>query len=152
MAQARAYLDHNATTPLRPEARAAMAAGLDLLGNPSSVHAEGRAARARIEAARDEIGALIGTQAKNVVFTSGATEALNLALTPDLEIGGRSAPFERLLIAGGEHSCVLSGHRFPAHAVEVLPLTADGSVDLAALSTALALTGRPIARAAGGQQ
>ena len=138
MAQLRAYLDHNATSPLRPEARAAALVGLDLLGNASSVHAEGRAARARIETARDEIAGFVKTAAKNVIFTSGATEALNLVLTPDLEIGGKSAaPFDRLLIAGGEHACVLTGHRFPADAAEVLPLAADGLLDLAALAAAL---------------
>jgi cysteine desulfurase len=135
----RAYLDHNATTPLRPEARLAMAVGLDLLGNASSIHAEGRAARAKIEAARDDIAALTGTAAKNIVFTSGATEALNLALTPDLELRrlGDAAPFERLLIAAGEHACVLSGHRFPAEAVEILPLNCEGTLDLAGLAGAL---------------
>lgn len=135
--QTRAYLDHNATTPLRPEARAAISAGLDLWGNASSVHAEGRMARARLEAARAEIASLIGTAGKNVVFTSGATEALNLVLTPALEIGRQTAPFERLLIAGGEHACVVSGHRFPAGAVETVPLTADGVLDLEALASAL---------------
>lgn len=138
MAQTRAYLDHNATTPLRPEARAAIAVGLDLLGNASSVHAEGRAARARIETARDEIAALVGTGAKNVIFTSGATEALNLVLTPDLEIAGHgTAPFDRLLIGGGEHVCVISGHRFPAEAIEILPLTPEGVISLDALAAAL---------------
>jgi len=138
VAELRAYLDHNATTPLRPEARAAMAAGLDLLGNASSVHAEGRRARGKIEAARDEVAALVGTAAKNVVFTSGATEALNLVLTPELEIGrAGAATFDRLLIAGGEHACVLHGHRFPGEAVEILPLTPDGVLDLEALAAAL---------------
>lgn len=146
MAQLRAYLDHNATTPLRPEARAAFLAGLDLLGNASSVHAEGRVARARIETARDEIAAFVGTVAKNVIFTSGATEALNLVLTPALEIGGHgSAPFESLLIGGGEHVCVLAGHRFPAAATETLPLAADGRLDLAALAARLErLAGRRV--------
>ncbi|HTJ02984.1 MAG TPA: cysteine desulfurase family protein [Methylovirgula sp.] len=143
MSQPRAYLDHNATTPLRPEARAAMVAGLDLLGNASSIHAEGRAARTRIEAARDDIAALVGTAAKNVVFTSGATEALNLVLTPDLDLRGQSG-FDRLLLGGGEHSCVLAGHRFAPEAVEILPLTADGSLDLAALGKALAKGGRAL--------
>ena len=138
MAQLRAYLDHNATTPLRPEARAAFLDGLDLLGNASSVHGEGRAARARIETARDEIAAFVGTAAKNVIFTSGATEALNLVLTPSLEIAGHgSAPFEVLLMGGGEHACVLNGHRFPAEAAESLPLAADGCLDLAALAASL---------------
>ena len=71
----RVYLDHNATTPLRPEARAAMVAALDLVGNPSSVHAEGRAAKGLLEAARSDVAALVGARASEVVFTSGATEA-----------------------------------------------------------------------------
>jgi cysteine desulfurase len=142
--ETRAYLDHNATTPLRPEARAAMIAGLELLGNASSVHREGRAARAHIETARDEIAALIGTTAKNVIFTSGATEALNLALTPDLEIAAATSdrlPFQRLLMGGGEHACVLNGHRFPPGSAEILPLTADGGLDLGGLATALERNG-----------
>jgi cysteine desulfurase len=137
VAQARAYLDHNATTPLRPAAREAMLAGLTLSGNASSVHAEGRAARARIEAAREEIAGFVKTVPKNVTFTSGATEALNLALTPQVEVNGNSAPFEILLIAGGEHAAVIAGHRFPKEAVEILPLTVDGLLDLAVLDAAL---------------
>ena len=77
----RAYLDWNATAPLRPQARRAMEAALDLVGNPSSVHADGRAARARIESAREEVASLVGAQARNVIFTSGGTEANTLALT-----------------------------------------------------------------------
>ncbi|MGB7368633.1 MAG: aminotransferase class V-fold PLP-dependent enzyme [Methylovirgula sp.] len=134
---ARAYLDHNATTPLRPAARAAMLAELSACGNPSSVHAEGRAARARLEAAREEIATLVGTAPKNVTFTSSATEALNLILTPHAEIAG-VGPFDVLLVAAGEHACVLSGHRFPSDCVEVLPLTGAGALDLAALQAALA--------------
>jgi cysteine desulfurase len=72
---ARSYLDWNATAPLRAEARAAMVAAMDVVGNPSSVHAEGRAAKAIVERARDDVAALVGCRAKEVVFTSGATEA-----------------------------------------------------------------------------
>ena len=71
----RVYLDWNATAPLRPEARDAMIAALDLVGNPSSVHAEGRAARGVIERARSQVAALVGCKPGEVVFTSGATEA-----------------------------------------------------------------------------
>lgn len=76
----RVYLDHNATTPLRHEARAAMAAAMDIVGNPSSVHAEGRAARALIERARAQVAAALGADGAEIVFTSGATEAASLAL------------------------------------------------------------------------
>ncbi|MDX2483281.1 MAG: aminotransferase class V-fold PLP-dependent enzyme [Pseudodonghicola sp.] len=75
----RVYLDHNATTPLRPEARAAMIAAMDAAGNPSSVHAEGRAAKALIERARAQVAAAFGAEGADVVFTSGATEAAALA-------------------------------------------------------------------------
>ncbi len=71
----RVYLDWNATAPLRPEARAAMLAAMDVVGNPSSVHAEGRAARALVERARAQVAAAVGCKPAEVVFTSGATEA-----------------------------------------------------------------------------
>ena len=139
MPVSRAYLDHNASSPLRPAARRVMLAALDLAGNPSSVHAEGRAARNLIETARTEVAALAGAAPKNVVFTSGATEALNLALTPDLQRAGAAASgCDVLLIAGGEHACVNDGHRFPAGAVDVLALASTGQLDLAALDAALA--------------
>jgi len=92
---ARAYLDWNATAPLRPEARAAMIAAMDLVGNPSSVHAEGRAAKALIEKARRQVAAAFGAEGADVVFTSGATEAAALALA------GRG-----LVCAGIEHDAV----------------------------------------------
>jgi len=76
----RTYLDHNATTPLRPQAREAMLRAMDLLGNPSSVHAEGRAAKSLVEAARAQVAAALGADGADVIFTSGATEAAALAL------------------------------------------------------------------------
>src|SRR5210317_1613204 len=76
----RVYLDHNATAPLRPEAKASMIAAMELVGNPSSVHAEGRAAKGVMEKARAEIAAAFGADGADVVFTSGATEAAALAL------------------------------------------------------------------------
>ena len=75
----RVYLDYNATAPLRPEARAAMVAAMDLVGNPSSVHAEGRAAKALVERARAQVAAAFGAEGADVIFTSGATEAAALA-------------------------------------------------------------------------
>ena len=131
----RHYLDHNATTPLHPSARAAMMAAFELTGNPSSVHAEGRAARAFVDQARHEVAALVDTTVDNVVFTSGGTEALNMVLTPD------GTPCERLLISAGEHPAVLAGHRFGERA-EIVPLRADGVIDLGALERQVA--GRPV--------
>ena len=76
----RVYLDHNATSPLRPEARDAMIAAMEVCGNPSSVHAEGRAAKALIERARAQISAAFGADGADIVFTSGSTEGAALAL------------------------------------------------------------------------
>ena len=126
----RAYLDYNATASLRAEARMAMAAAFDLAGNPSSIHAEGRAARAIIEEARRAVAELAGVAPRGIVFTSGGTEAANLALTPT----GKAV---RLIAGAGEHSCVLAGHRFPPEAATLAPLGADGRIDLAALEAAL---------------
>ncbi len=76
----RAYLDHNATTPLRPEAREAMIGAMSLIGNPSSVHSEGRAAKSALEKARQTVASAFGADGAEVVFTSSATEAASLAL------------------------------------------------------------------------
>src|SRR5271165_4293867 len=111
----RVYLDWNATTPLRPEARTAMAAAWDLLGNPSSVHAEGRHARRVVEDARAAVAAAIGALPRNVVFTSGGTEANALALTPGLRAEA-SRPVQRLVVSAIEHASVLAGGRFAADA------------------------------------
>jgi cysteine desulfurase len=140
----RAYFDWNATAPLRREARAAMVAALGLTGNASSVHAEGRTARRLVEEARAQIADLAGTEAKKVTFTSGATEANMLALTPAIEIGGRKSLRDRLFVSAVEHPSVRSGGRFPAEMVEELPVTGDGVVDLHALRSAIARAERPL--------
>jgi cysteine desulfurase len=140
----RAYFDWNATAPLREEARAAVMAALALTGNASSVHLEGRAARRLVEEARAHVAALVGAEAKNVTFTSGATEANMLALTPTIEVGGRKEPRDRLFISAIEHPSVRSGGRFAADQVEELPVTARGLVDLVALQRQLSSCERPL--------
>ena len=127
----RAYLDYNATAPIRRSAAAAVSEALQLGGNPSSVHAFGRAARARLEDARDSVAALAGARPEQLVFTSGGTEANNLALT--WALGGR------VLVSAGEHSSILEA----APRAESVPLKADGRVDLAALEERLARAPRP---------
>ena len=129
----RTYLDYNATAPLRPEAREALLAALEI-GNPSSVHEEGRKARALVEAARADVAALVSAPAETVIFTSGGTEACNLAL------GLRQAPageIKRLLLSAIEHSAILAAAEESVLPVELLPVTADGVVDMAALDVAL---------------
>ena len=131
----RAYLDWNSTAPLRPAAREAVAAALALVGNPSSVHGEGRAARRLIEEARAEVAALVGADGRNVIFTSGGTEANALALSPAVESQGHKI-CDRLLVSAIEHPSVLAGGRFADPTkIAVHP---DGIVDLAALEAALA--------------
>lgn len=133
----RLYLDHNAGAPVRPEALEAAIDAARAGGNPSSVHAEGRAARARVEAARREVALLAGAAAERVVFTSGATEANQWALTPDWRIDGAERRFDRLLVGATEHPSVLAGGRFPPSAVAVLPVDGDGLLDLARLEAEL---------------
>ena len=125
----RIYLDWNATTPLRPEAKAAMAHAWEISGNPSSVHAEGREARRLVEDARGAVAAAVGAEAQNVIFTSGGTEASSLALAPGLRRGKGSA-MERLLLSAIEHASVLAGGRFAADAIRHIGVTRDGIVDL----------------------
>jgi cysteine desulfurase len=132
----RVYLDWNATTPLRPEARQAMAVAWELSGNPSSVHAEGRQARRLVEEARASIAAAVGALPRNVVFASGGTEANALALAPGLRRGA-GAPVERLLVSAIEHASVLAGGRFPAEAIGTVGVTSSGLVDLDGLRAAL---------------
>jgi cysteine desulfurase len=134
----RVYLDYNATAPLRPEARAATLEALDVVGNPSSIHAEGRRARAIVEEARRAVAALAGVEPSGVVFVSGGTEAANLALTPAIQGPERKGPLTRLIVSAGEHPCVLRGRRFAPEATTVAPLTSDGRLDLDALAELLA--------------
>jgi cysteine desulfurase len=133
----RVYLDWNATTPLRPEARAAMAAADELIGNPSSVHAEGREARRRVEEARTVLAAAVGALPRNVVFTSSGTEANALALSPGLR-GRSGGAVRRLLVSAIEHASVLAGGRFPAESIDQIRVMRAGVVDLDHLRELLA--------------
>ncbi len=137
MLPTRVYLDWNATTPLRPEARAAMVAAYDLVGNPSSVHAEGREARRLVEAARAALARAVAGLPRNVIFTSAGTEANALALSRGLK-GTSGGPMERLLVSAVEHASVLAGGRFPADAVSPIHVTRTGVVDVGHLKALLA--------------
>ncbi|WP_246731710.1 cysteine desulfurase family protein [Methylocapsa sp. S129] len=138
----RSYLDFNATAPLRAEAREACVAAFELAGNPSSIHGEGRAARAVVEQARAAVGELAGVSPRGITFVASGTEAANLVLTP--AIAGLRAPLKRLIVSAGEHSCVLKGHRFAPSMVETAPLRDDGRIDLDALAQAVARDDGPV--------
>lgn len=137
MAAKRTYLDYNATAPLLPAAREAVMGAL-AAANPSSVHAEGRAARRIVEDARRDVAALAGGRAEHAVFTSGATEAACHLLSPDWTMGRAPLRFSRLYVCAADHPCLLAGGRFPAEAVERIGVDAAGMLDLAALKQALA--------------
>lgn len=126
------YLDHCATSPLRPEARAAMAAAFDVTGNPSSVHAAGRAARALLEAARAQVADLAQAPPAAVTFTSGGTEANVLAIRSAVAAGAR-----RLLISSVEHDCVREAALASGVETVEVPVRADGVLDLEALEALL---------------
>jgi cysteine desulfurase len=125
------YLDHNATTPMKPEAREIMLESLNFCGNPSSIHRPGRESRRRIEVAREQIGRFVNAGARaTVVFTSGATEANNLVL--------KGLGAERVLVSAIEHASVLGA----APGAEIIPVLPSGVIDLAALDKMLAGTDR----------
>jgi cysteine desulfurase len=128
----RIYLDYNATAPLRPEVREAMVAAFDAYGNPSSVHAEGREARALVEAARAKVAALAGARPEEVIFTSGGTEANALALA------AQAGEAWQCYISAIEHPSVLSGGRFYRESTTQIPVSTDGVVDLGTLEKELA--------------
>lgn len=117
MTGGRAYLDYNASAPLRPEARAAVLAALDATGNASSTHSEGRRARAIIETAREQVAVLVGARPSEVVFTSGATEANNAVLN-----GG----WDTVFVPQIEHDSVRAPARATGARVVELETTADG--------------------------
>jgi len=130
---ARVYLDYNATCPVRPEARDAILHALEVGGNPSSVHAAGRAARALVEQARAQVAALIAAPASTVIFTSGGTEANALAVESAVVAGAR-----RLIVSALEHESIQETARVQGVAVEVLPVDANGVADMAWLAARLA--------------
>jgi cysteine desulfurase len=120
------YLDYNATAPVRPRAAAAVSDALSLTGNASSVHRYGRLARRMVEEAREAVAALVAAEPEQVVFTSGGTEANNLALN--------TAAGRRILVSAGEHDSILQA----VPDAERIPLTADGVVDIVALADLMA--------------
>ena len=131
------YLDNNATAPVRPEAAEAVARALALGGNPSSIHAAGRRARAVVEEARGAVAALVGASPASVTFTSGGTEANALAIGSAVAAG-----YDRLLVPETEHDCVLESVRTSGVAVEIWPVDGDGVADLDWLEARLGVGGR----------
>ena len=133
-ASSRTYLDHNATSPLRPEAREAMLEALQAGGNPSSVHASGRAARGRLETARSAVATLVAGSPDRLVFTSGGTEANALAIGS----AATSGVHGRLLVGATEHEAVANSARATGLPVESWPVDLNGVAELSWLAQRLA--------------
>ncbi len=123
----RVYLDHNATSPLRPEVKAAMLSVMEVGGNASSIHREGRAARKLMDDAREKIGFALRCLPQMITFTSGGTEANAMAI--------RGVAAERILVSAVEHPCVLDAARSTGKIVEIIPVDEQGRVDAAVLET-----------------
>lgn len=133
MKTVRTYLDHNATSPLRPEARDAMLAVLNNPGNASSIHDEGRQARAVVETARDALATALGCKRDMITFMSGGTEANNVAI--------KGAPVEKLILSGVEHPCVVEAAKATGKPATTVQVDENGVIDLAVLEQALAEDG-----------
>jgi cysteine desulfurase len=145
-----AYLDHNATSCLRPQSRLAIERALAVQGNPSSVHRWGRAARSLVEDAREDVARLVNARSENVIFTSGGTEANFLALRGAV-LGAADAgvPIERLLVSAVEHDSVLNAardiaERMPAIRLVTIPVSGECVVDVDVLRSLLAEGGRAL--------
>ncbi|WP_423067986.1 cysteine desulfurase family protein [Devosia sp. CN2-171] len=128
------YLDHNASAPLLPEAREALVAALDLVGNPSSVHAQGRALRGLIDNARAQVAKLAGAERDQVVFTGSATEAITQAI-----VGGAKAfGVDAIVVSAGDHAAVLKAAEATGLPVKKVGLDADGLIKVEEIAAAVA--------------
>lgn len=134
----RLYLDYNASAPLLDEARDAIIAALGITGNPSSVHREGRAARALVESARRSVATLVNARPEHVFFTSGATEAASTLLTPNYMMGRSPVRLSHLYVSATEHPCMIAGGQFSPDDITVLPVDANGILRLDILRGLLA--------------
>lgn len=128
MSPARVYLDHNATAPIRPEVLRVVVDVMARPANPSSVHAEGRAARSLVERARGQVAALVGAAPEDVILTGSGSEANATALRPAALASPTGDPAMALICGATEHASVLSGHGFGTGAL-LAPVTPDGPVD-----------------------
>ncbi|WP_019221761.1 cysteine desulfurase family protein [Bartonella senegalensis] len=135
----RRYFDHNATTPLKKTAQLALLESLEIFGNPSSVHTEGRAAKALLQKARRQIAKSLNTNPDHVVFTSGASEAAMTLLTPFYNMGSSKIQFSHLYIGATEHPSVAEGGRFPKEYMSTIAVDQDGLIQQDKLVSLLSL-------------
>jgi len=137
MMKMRHYMDYNATTPLSPGAKAALVGALDIVGNPSSVHKEGRLAKSAMQLARRDISNFVNVDSENLVFTSGASEAATILLTPHYRMGRSPLKMSHLYIGATEHPCIASGGRFPQGQISVVGVDTNGIINFDELEVRL---------------
>jgi cysteine desulfurase len=133
----RIYLDCNATHPILEQAKIAAIEAFEIFGNPSSVHREGRVARALVDKARINVAKLVNAKCEYVIFTSGATESANTVLTPVWKMGQEKLPMSKLYVGATEHPSMVEGGRFLREDIVVLPVFKSGELDLTQLENAL---------------
>lgn len=138
MTQSGVYLDHNASTVLLAESRTAIGVALDLTGNPSSVHGAGRALKALVEKARDQIVKAAVSERAHVVFTGSATESITQAIVG----GAKALGFDEIIVSAGEHAAVLKAAEMTGLPVTHVGLSADGVIDVSALADAVNAAGK----------
>ncbi|MET3590131.1 cysteine desulfurase [Bartonella silvatica] len=138
----RRYFDHNATTPLKTVARVALLESLDIFGNPSSVHTEGRVAKSLLQKARRQIAEVLNTDPDHVVFTSGATEAAMTLLSPLYNMGSSKVQFSHLYIGATEHPSIAEGGRFSKECISIVPVDQDGLIQQDKLISLLSIHNR----------
>lgn len=133
----RVYLDHNASSPLRPQVKEALVHALEKAANASSIYEEGRKAKGLIERARELVALLVGADSKAVTFTGGGSEANATVLQTGMSVKGKPISLDRLLVSSVEHDSVVKGGRFAAEQIEKIPVDTNGLIDLIWLETRL---------------
>lgn len=133
----RSYLDYNATSPLSDSARTALIDALDIFGNPSSVHEEGRKAKSLLQNARHQVAHRLNTNPDHVVFTSGATEAAMTLLSPFYKMGRSDVRFSHVYIGATEHPCIQKGGRFDDNAKTTIGADESGIIKISELTEKL---------------
>lgn len=133
----RVYLDHNASSPLRPQVKDALVDVMEKAANASSIYEEGRKAKGIIERARELVAQLVGADSKAVTFTGGGSEANATVLQPGMSVKGKPVLLDRLLVSSVEHDSVVKGGRFAADQIEKIPVDTNGLIDLLWLETRL---------------
>lgn len=133
----RVYLDHNASSPMRPQVKEALVEAMEKAANASSIYEEGRKAKGLVEHARELVAQLVKADSKAVTFTGGGSEANATVLQPNMSVEGKPVLLDRLFVSSVEHDSIVKGGRFAAEKIEKIPVDTNGLIDLRWLETRL---------------